>query len=293
MNKELEKEKQNKAGNPLFVVIIFIALIGFMFIIPELYQRFNKDIAGFLGIGKNSENENKEPQPEDKIISQSAFYQIGSLPNFKYNELTLNDMHLENGLLSLKLTSEENIDLNSKNYYIEFYQNQSKFLGRRLLKGEVNNELELTLDVSRIDVTTVTYFTLSHITDDSIPNIQIPSDESGLTSISCSLGDNNYTYEFSDKKLLKVKKQYTKNTLDMNTLSGELLEYQKKEKEYNELNGVTASLVSNENSLIFSVEFDYSQIQSFSHFKNEFIFKKDVEDRIVKFKMDAEGYDCQ
>ena len=70
VNSEDVKEKRDKAGHPLFIVIIFVALLGFLFFIPDIYKKYNSEISDFLGIGK--EEQDKKPE-EDNKTNRSAF----------------------------------------------------------------------------------------------------------------------------------------------------------------------------------------------------------------------------
>ena len=88
VNSEDVKEKRDKAGHPLFIVIIFVALLGFLFFIPDIYRKYNSEISDFLGIGK--EEQDKKPE-EDNKTNRSAFYQIGSKSTLKFNEIELTE----------------------------------------------------------------------------------------------------------------------------------------------------------------------------------------------------------
>ena len=85
---EEKKEKEKKAGSPLFILIIFVVLIGFIFYVPELYSKYNANIASFLGIGNNKGNTNKNSNINKEISPMSAYYQIGSLATIEYNGMT-------------------------------------------------------------------------------------------------------------------------------------------------------------------------------------------------------------
>lgn len=294
MNGEDNKEKEKKAGNPLFILIIFICLLGFLFFVPDIYKKFNSGMAEILGVGSKDDDKVNE-KPDDGKDAISDQYQIGSKSTVQFNEITLSNMDLnEENILTFTIEADKTINLDDLNYYLEFYRNRKTFIGRRVLTGEVKKSKTFMIDVSNLDIDTTVYFTISHIGDDAIKSTDAPSDESGLASLVCTKNEESYEYEFSLNKLSKVVKKMTFTNLNIDEYAKALLEYEKKENEYNELRGVTSKIVETENnSFIFMIEFDYSEVAVFNTFKDNNLFKKDNMYGIVKFKMDSRGYDCK
>ena len=68
---------------------------------------------------------------------------------------------------------------------------------------------------------------------------------------------------------------------------------EKKVKEYNEYTGITASIADNSMTFIYSCEYDYTNISKFSKVTNNYIFEGGTENNVVKFKMEAEGFECE
>lgn len=291
MNSENLEEKQKKAGNPIFIVIIFVCLIGFLVFIPDIYKKYNTEISEFLGINKKEEQQDK---PEDNKAATSAFYQIGSGGTLKFNEITLKDISLsaDKKTLAFKIETEDIADLDELEYYLEFYQNRTKFLGRRALHSRVTRVMPFEIDISNLNVDTTTYFTVSHIDKNTIPKEDIDTDESGLASLTCIKDNYTYQYEFYLNKLSKVTKKYSYTNQDQNAYAEELLKVKKMEKEYNNYNGINASVVENAGTLLFIADFDYADVKTFARLNDLNIFEKGTSNTIVNFKMDAEGYEC-
>lgn len=291
MNDNTEQDKKNKSGSPLFIIIIFTALIVFLFLLPTLYKKFEAPVAEFLGIGSTKED-TQEPE-EEASSPASDFYQISANETFTYNELTITNYYLENGKFTIDLKVDDEIDLDKAGYYLEFYEGKRTFIGRRSLKGSFNKEKSFAIDVSNLSLDSSTYFTISHISDDAIGGVELESDESGISELVCSKGNMTFTYEFYLKKLLRVTEKYEYATDDIIDFADKLMEYEKKEEEYDELNGVDASIAKESGRFVFLAKFDYSEVSAFSHVQEEELFTKDELDNVVSFKMDAEGYDCK
>ena len=290
-NSEINKEKDKKAGSPIFIIVIFVALLVVVFYVPEIYQRLNVDMASVFGIGKA--NEKNDTPIEDTTPATSDFYQIGSKSTLSFNEITLSDIDLVDGFLTFTVSSSDKIDLESLNYYLEFYEARSTFVGRRMLRGEVIKNKTLKIDVSNLDINTSTYFMISHIADASIPKKTLTSDESGLASLQCSKENRIYTYDFKNSSLYKVTMNYTYSNQSLEEYSKVLFEYQKIAKAMNDLTGATASVADNNSTFIYTLQLDYTDVKNFSHVTEDYIFKKGVLSHVIEFKMDAEGFECK
>ena len=287
----MKEDTEKKSGHPIFILIIFLVLLGFVFIEPEIYQKLNKNLAEALGIGsKNNKTVNSDPN--DDIISVSDYIQIGSSDILSYNEIKISNATLSNNILNFDVDTTKEIDLAKLHYYIEFYKDKSMFLGRRVLKGVVNKTKQIEIDVSGLDITENTFFNVSHIEDASIPKFSLETDESGIGSIICARDNISYTYDFSLDALIRVVYKYTYEDTNLDSYTNKLLAYQKLAKEYNSLNGLTAVIAENSNTFIYTLELDYSNIETFNRISGLYIFNKGEYSYIIKFKMNAEGYKC-
>ncbi len=284
------KEKQNQAGNPIFVLILFVVLIGFVFYVPDIYKKYNKEINNFFGI---KDEEEKEKEKYEGITPQSAYYQLNSKSTFDYNEITISDVTLENKTLSMTVRTAETFDLDKSGYYIEFYQNQKTFVGRRALHGIITKSLTLEIDLSNLNVDGTTYYVISHIDDDAIGGFSTDKDESSLQVLNCQKNNETYTYDFYMKKLTKATYKYSYTDYNLETYGSKLLELQKLEKDYKDMGGISTSISENANTILFLAEFDYSVKNEFEKVRDRKIFAKNTLKHVIKFKMDAEGFDCK
>ena len=292
MKEDTEKnQKEKKSGHPIFILFIFIVLLGFVFIEPEIYKELNSNLAEALGIGsKNNKIINNNLNNE--ITPASDYIKIGSNSTLSYNEIKLSNVVITNNVMSFTIETNKELDLSTLHYYIEFYQDKSIFLGRRVLKGIVNKTKTIEIDVSGLDMADNTFFNISHIEDESIPKFSLETDESGIGNITCSKDDTSYSYDFELDSLIRVVYKYTYVDDNLDTYTNKLLTYQKLTKEYNSLNGLTAVIAENNNTFIYTLELDYSNIEKFSKITDANVFNKGQHSYIIKFKMDAEGYKC-
>lgn len=280
MNDNKNDDKEKNTGNPLIVLGIFIVIIGFIMYVPELYSKYNTNVIDFFGGNDTTNN------IDDTKEAVSTYYQIGSNGTLEFNDIIISNVVLKEDVLEFNV----NKSLDDLDYYIEFYENKSVFIGRRELKGNNN----ISIDISNMNITSVTYFVISHISDSSIPRINLSTDESGLGSIVCTNDDMyEYEYTFSNNSLVKYRRVYTYTSSDIDEYSKKVFDIQKEVNNYNSYNGVTASVVLNNSTFIYTLELDYDVINAYNNIEDNYKFSKGIEAGIIKFKMDAWGYSCK
>ena len=285
-----EKQNEKKSGNPIFILIIFLILLTFVFIIPDIYKKYHGDVSRFFGITSKKTVEPSSDNNDDREVV-SDYYQIDSSKSLSFNELTITNVNLKDDILSFDIDAK-NADLENLHYYMEFYKEKSAFLGRRILKGTINGSEHYKLDVNGLNLTLDSYFTISHIEDDSIPKFKLDTDESGIGTITCTKNSETYIYDFAFDKLVRAEYKYSYKNDNLDVYSSTLLGYQKLSKEYDKVNGVTSVIAENNGEFVYTLELDYSEIETFNIITNQYKFKKDMQSYIIKFKMDAEGYKC-
>lgn len=289
-NDSVNKEK--KTGSPIFILIMFIVIIVFVIYIPDIYQRYNTQLAEIFGIGsKNAPKKDDETTDNNKSV-MSDYYQLGSNSTLTFNDITISNVKLQDNILYLTINTNTAINLDELNYYLEFYKEKKQFLGRRTLKGTIASNKDYEIDVSNLDVTTTTYMTISHIDESVIPNINLRTDESGLGAITCTKNGLSYNYMFHLDNLIKVTKQYSYTSDDLKEYSTELTKYKKLTKEYENLSGITATIAESNNAFIYTLELDYENIENF-RIDEDYKFNKNAKNGIVEFKMEAEGFECE
>ena len=284
-------EKEKKAGSPIFILIMFVAIIGFVLYIPDIYTKYNTEIAKFFGFTPS--NDTNLNNGNDENSATSDYSQIKSGNTLDYKEITIKNVTLDDGTLKFTISTNETVDLDKKGYYLEFYKDKAEFLGRRILTGTVTSTKKYEIDVSNMDITNDTYMIISHVDDSTIPSInRLSTDESGLGSIVCKSGSYEYKYTFHQESLIKVTKKYTYENTDLSEFSNELFKYQKLVKEYNDLTGVTASVAESNTTFIYTLELNYEEVSTF-RIEDAYKFNKDNKANVVKYKMEAEGFDCE
>lgn len=286
--KNEDTEKINNAGNPLYLLFIFIVIIGFIFFIPEVYEKYNKDKASLYGIG--SKNETSETKKEEKPTSKLSDY-FRKEDSIRFENLAFLNLRIDGNTLYIDVNNDttKTVDMKTKNYYIEFYRtenNQRSFVNRRFLKSEevINPQSNITLsvDISGITIDENVSFAIARVDDEAAPAVTLENN-----TLTCMKANNIYVYSFEEETLVKTEYRVTQNK-DETTLNS----YKEKAKTFNNLNGVTAKIEEADTTFTFSSTFDYKVISKYK-VDIDNLYNANSKANAIAFKMGAEGFDCK
>lgn len=287
MKKEKSKEEPKKA-NGIVLLIGFILIILFIVFLPKIEKIFNDEVKPII----NDKMNNDAVESTEEIEAISDYYLISENGSFTYNELSVTIKSFENNLLTLSITSSEDENLSDKDYYVGFYEDKSKFIGRRTLKGNVTNkEKDIIIDTTGLNINSGNYIAISHISDDNLPKVTLPTDESGISELKCEKTNYSYKYLFDLDGLYSVTSRITYPYTNADEMANKKIELQKLVKSYNETEGITADTVEGDNKeVIYIEEVDYNVFSG--ELKEENIYSKGVKASVVKFKNESEGFTC-
>lgn len=280
-------KKENSQSNPLFIIIVFLLIIGAFIALPYLKGDKSTPIVS----PNNKQNESKSNQKsEDKEEALSDYIKIGEKKDISFNDIKVSNPTYKDRSLTIEVSSEKNIELEDLDYYVEFYKEKKQFLFRRTLKGTVSSNDTTEINFLDIDVDGDVYIAISHIDDSAIPKVKFTTDETGISGFSCKKNNVIYEYDFNDTGLIRVNKKesYTNNNLE--EFSNKLFETQKEANKLNQLNGVTANVVEANKEYIYKIEIDY--LEADDKKLDNYFFSKGLPNYVVLFKMNSEGFDC-
>ena len=271
-------KNNNKNNSVYLIIIVFVLLFGYIIFLPNI--KFNK-VNTFKG---NIENKNNEDI--DNTVSESDFYELTYKDNITFNNVTFNIVSFDNNILTLNISNTDE-DILNKNYYIEFYKDKKVFIARRVFKG--NKGDTVTIDLSNLNIDNTYYISIRHIDDVAIPKDKNINDN---TTYVCSNNDIKYSYTFINGKLSKtiINESFKSDNLDI--LASKKLEIKKKLDNLSVIDGINADMVYDQGTIITTIEVDYDKYVSTNDIGYKFLFSKDYDINVLKFKMDAEGFDC-
>lgn len=286
--KKGNNNEEPKKTNGIVLIIGFILIILFIMFLPKIQKIFKDEVKPII----NEKINNNDKESTENIEAISDYYLISENGSFTYNELSVVIKSFEGNILTLGISSDEDEKLEDRDYYVGFYEDKSKFIGRRTLKGEVSNkELDIKIDTTGLNINNSNYIAISHIGDDNLPKVTLPTDESGISELKCEKSNKSYKYLFDVDGLYSVTSRITYPYTNADEMANKKIELQKLVKSYNGTDGITADTVEGDNKeIIYIEEIDYNEYSG--ELKEENIYSKGVNASVVKFKNESEGFTC-
>lgn len=280
--------KDDRKGLTAFFVMFLLVLVVFIILLPNFNRKddtYNYDYDYPFESAKESSDESIE-----STMSVSDYFQANIPTETVFNDIKVGNVVYDGTKLTMDVVADKRFSLDSKDYYIEFYQNKNKFIARRLMMGDTNSNI--TIDTTGINIDTNTYMTISHIDRSTIPSMKVNADNDGNSILVCNKDNYEYDYNFKDQKLLKTAVKETTTSDDLNALATLKMNKQKEANTYNSAKGLTADIVDGQNSFVFMLEIDLSKVGDTTAIKYDNIYTKDEKENVIKFLMEAKGYSC-
>lgn len=253
---------EDKNGNSLWIVIIFVVLIIFIIFLPDI-----KDLLTNSNVDTTiSEKSNKlKKKPEESNFKMYEYVQDMEISN---GDIWFRNINYENGMLSL---NTNNI---SDKYYIELYSGSNKFLKRYLITSN-SFSVECNVDFSNIAIVKKTI--------NDYPVVDVKDNK-----LICYDQYAKYEFNFIDDKLNDIVETVNVANTDNNyqTLKDK---YKNKSLEANLMDGINSSF--QEDLMGFSYLTKYDLKNSFNN--DKMIYQKDTLAKEIKFEAESMNYKCE
>ena len=300
----LGKVKKGGTGKPIVVIILLLFIGSFILLLPTIKNYFgdeniielttNGQLIDFIinhdsYVNKSIASEKKEDNSTDTINY------INEKTVIKENNFTLSDFKLTQKDIEFKITVKNKIDFDNEKYYLILKKESIelaviKLVGNiednKIIKFTFKKELESLIQIEG---------NVKKYNEMDYPNLTLSSDESGLASLFCEYNNDNFEYIFDNNKLIRVKEQY--NYLDNNE------DYIDKFEEYTELMNKINKNNSSENieTKKATIEENYEgfifksdiYLKDYKETINSNYYSYEINSNIVKYDMEAKGYDCK
>ena len=292
----LEETKKGFAG----LIVLFVIFIGFALFLPNITNYVNK----LLGKDQSvivtpPKEEEKEKNPEENNVTMYVFSENLT---FTYKDLTFSNFkkyqleELYYISITLKNNSKKTIDFTNDKYYLEIYSEDKTLLGRRVFNNDqVNTDstnIQL-IELSENEYNNLDKLVISLKTEKDYPEVELTEDANKEYNLNCSKTGNNINYVFEkNNKLIRIKDTLNTNNDFSTRYSQTLSFYQSQVANYNNKTGVSSSLV--EISTGFTVTTDIIvKNANISELSNDNYYSNNASPKVVKFEMEARGYNCQ
>ncbi len=290
----LRKEKSSK---PVFVFIVFTIILGVCFGLPYLEDYFGNPNS-FLGSIFNPSSEEKveqNPVTEDTLLS------LNENTTLSFRGIAVSNTILKDNKITYDIKSYTNnsINLDEKNYYLEIYNATNKLLKQIKLTGNIGSTaktVEHNFTDLKFNSSNVYYGKIQELKEEDYSEITLSSDESGLASITCTQDGNTYKYIFANKQLKNLNHTLTyTNTENIELYLEKFNQSNEKSKKINEIIPLGSDTEETDTGFIFTVNLDLEKIklEEIRNYIDYNYYSLNTSAKKVNFEMKAKGFDCQ
>lgn len=292
--------KKGKTGKPIVAIIIILLVLSLVWFLPLIDNKFgeesiidlikNGQLIDYLKNGKSSNNDNK---PVMKIDS-SRPQLIQDTLILENDNLIVSDIKVASNVLSFSIRSKNaTYDASESNLYLNLYEGKTKLIYTYSLDSVYSiNGIQIKENIVSSDVNNDFYISLNTLDSKNIPDVVLSSDESGLASLDCVNGNDTFEYIFSNKKLIEIKRTF-KYKFDETKEQ----EYTNTYKKYSDLKnerekfGITTDIIEDYYGFTYTEDILLESVDVTNLDGN--YYKKDTEAKIINYKQEAKGFECE
>ena len=291
--------KKGKTGKPIMAIFIILLIGVLIYFLPVIGSYFeDRTIIDLIVSGelidfiKNKNNNKNNNIPTTNL--QDNFVFIGNNKNVENNNLIISNIQLKDNVFSFDISSKTaTYDAISDNLYLQIYVDKETLVYTKALDEVFTITLKnVKENVSFYKENTDYYVILKTISNDEINDIVLSSDESGLASIMCTLGNDTYEYIFQNKELIEMKRNF-----EYKYVAEKIGEYQTAYQTYNDLKNVRekylieTSLTEDSVGFVYKENIDLAKANVSELGSNYYPYKTLA--KVVNFKQEAKGFDCE
>lgn len=290
-----ENRKKSSIG-AFFIIGVFVLVV---FYLPEISEYINNYLeTKEIPIIKPSTPTPKPTVPEP-IVDTENLIEFTSDTIVKNDEVTVNNFNVntENLTISYDVTNNTNRNVNiaELNYFLEIFNSEQTLIKRvKLAKdGNLNSGAftNITTNINEEAASSISYIAIVKKSSSDYPLVELTEDSEKKSSLICTFNNELVTYNFENGLLKEV-------VSDIKYLNTDI-DYQTKHESnviavsnYNNTTGVTSSIINEEDGYSIKTIVNLSNASRMYIF-NANTFKLDTEAKVVKFEIEAEGFNCK
>lgn len=281
-------------GNLSLLIVMFLLFIVAIFVSPyvskyvETKKSENKSVVN-NDYGNNEIIDDKIDDTESIKYERKTYESNMSL---QIDNLLIGNLVIVDNSLSYQITNKGTsiLDLINSNYFLEFYNNDTLIVRRKLEAIKLSKEQvkEFSYDFAFNNINGVS---LVKKTTDEYPLVELETDENKIGNITCSYKNYLINYKFNDNKLYNISEE-----IKIDILSEDYFESYEKYNDilnkYNGYTGYSGAFDMDDAYITFKFELDLNYADT-SLANNAYYYKKDTTPSVVKFEMESQGFECK
>lgn len=206
--------RKDKIGRPILVVQMFI-IFGIVLISLPIFTSLLNNPSSFLYKMFNSNGISDAPvTPSDdkreEFLNGGVEQQLASSTNMKFENIVMRNFTLNGNYLNCEMYSYNGVlNLDKENYFLEIYSSGSKNkIASVKLVGSFDNQVQkVSLTANQLSFNGNYSYVgkIVEMKDADYPSYTVPSDESGVGSMICSMDGRSIEYTFKNNYLISIK----------------------------------------------------------------------------------------
>lgn len=292
---------ENRKKSSIGIFIILTIFVLFIFFLPEISEKIDLYLHPKVVMpsgGKKPVTPTPDPTPDDDE-NKNSLHNFGTDLKIETEDIIVDNftLDIETSILTFNVTNNTDGTLKPEdlNYYLELYNSEQTLMERVKITGDtaLNSKLSQTL-TKKIKTDSASSLGLIGLTKKTINDynsVSINTNEDGSAALVCTRDHEKVTYKFLNNALREVTSEVSYMTTDENYL--EVFEDNKnKSNTYNSRTGVVSTLFEYSEGYNITTNVNLNEANRLYIF-NADTFKVGTEPKVVKFEMEAQGFECK
>lgn len=285
----VQDKKKASIFGMVWLFIIFIIFIGGVIYLPEISTYVNNYLNP-ESVEPSSGGSTTIKDDEDEDIEKTKEYTISSELVILEEKISLSNFNVDNNVLTFKINNLTNevIDLSDLHYFMEIY-NESKKLLERIYLQDILSPSGST-DESIVLSETPSNITLAIIEESEYPAHVVDVPDEGVAKLVCTKDYERVEYSLSSNKAYVANIIYEVDLQDPN-FNALLSNYQILQTSYNAIEGVSSTITTENNILLFKTIVNLSTLKE-NTLNLKTIYPYGTDAKVIYFELSSSGYTC-
>lgn len=293
--------RKDKIGRPILVVQMFI-IFGIVLISLPIFTSLLNNPSSFLYKMFNSNGISDAPvTPSDdkreEFLNGGVEQQLASSTNMKFENIVMRNFTLNGNYLNCEMYSYNGVlNLDKENYFLEIYSSGSKNkIASVKLVGSFDNQVQkVSLTANQLSFNGNYSYVgkIVEMKDADYPSYTVPSDESGVGSMICSMDGRSIEYTFKNNYLISIKDN-VKVVLSEQKDSQAYLNLKKSYEDKANNLGINAEVEEVADGFSFTSVLDLENYKVPSSVVDYNYYLLDTEAKVINYTLNGKGFDCK
>ncbi len=303
--KTLYTIKEEKEGNPIMVLLFFVALIVFLIFLPTITNTSESALERLYGQRVN----NTQTEPEEEVV-KSKYYYIGQTSSIDIDDLRISNVVKQTRgseyLITMTIVNQGNrVYQYDKNYFIVMYDENQVVFNIKLFSYDAippAGSTEITFVINEKAYNQANRFQIELKEKSEYPDVTLQMEEDGYKVLTCIYFNDEMKYYFRDDKLVKIRETYSEEKTTNNLSYDNHKEiYKALSEKYKAIDGfepifvdrnATDADVTQTFEMINNLDLSVINDKTLSNLATSKFFKYNESKNTVSYEALALGYTC-